>query len=102
MGASYTCASGKPLPNLGEKKCHAYFGDSGTARGMRMQVADVSRPLMSVSRAVDSGCRVVFDKNWSYIECRAEGPGTALAPLALGSMKSDGIVDAAIVIIKYP
>ena len=67
-GASYTCASGKPLPNLGEKKCLAYFGDSPTARGLRMQVADISRPLLSVSRAVDSGCRVVFDSQWSYIE----------------------------------
>ena len=78
MGASYTCASGKPLPNLGEKKCYAYFGDSGTARGMRMQVADVSRPLMSVSRAVDSGCRVVFDQNWSYIEDKATGERTSI------------------------
>jgi len=78
MGASYTCASGKPLPNLGEKRCDAYFGDSPTMRGLRMQVADISRPLLSVSRAVDSGCRVVFDQGWSYIEDKGTGEKTSL------------------------
>ena len=78
MGASYTCASGKPLPNLGEKRCDAYFGDSPTMRGLRMQVADISRPLLSVSRAVDSGCGVVFDQGWSYIEDKGIGEKTSL------------------------
>ena len=78
MGASYTCTSGKPLPNLGERLCFAYFSDSSTARGLRMQIADVSKPLMSVSRAVDSGCRVIFDKDWSYIEDKATGERTTV------------------------
>ena len=77
-GASYTCASGKPLPNLGEKKCLAYFSNSNTARGLRMQVEDVSKPLMSVSRAVDSGCRIVYDQNWSFIEDKATGERTTI------------------------
>ena len=51
--ASYTCASCKPLPNRGVKRCLAYFSDSGTARGLRMQVADINRPCLSVSRAVE-------------------------------------------------
>ena len=43
-----------------------------------MQVADVSKPLMSVSRAVDSGCRVVFDRDWSFIEDKATGEKTSI------------------------
>ena len=33
-----------------------------------MQVADVNRALLSVSRAIDGGNRVVFDKDWCFIE----------------------------------
>ena len=43
-----------------------------------MQVADISRPLLSVSRAVDSGCRVVFDEDWSYIEDKMSGERTSI------------------------
>ena len=43
-----------------------------------MQVADVNRALLSVSKSVDAGNREVFDCDWSYIEDRQTGERTTL------------------------
>ena len=78
QGVKYTCANGKKLPNLGEKKMIMSVDDTGMEHRITMQVADVSRPLMSVSRAVDSGNKVVFDDKWSYIENKRTGLRTTI------------------------
>ena len=36
-------------------------------------VADVNRPLLSVTRSLDAGNRVLFDREWLYIEDRQTG-----------------------------
>ena len=43
-----------------------------------MQVADVNRALLSVSKSVDAGNRVVFDSDWSHIGDRQTGERTTL------------------------
>ena len=46
--------------------------------GLTMQVAEVNRPLLSVSKCVDGGNKVVFDGDWSYIEDKRTGERTTL------------------------
>ena len=77
-GVRYTCAGGKKLPNLGEKRCMLTTEETGTVRGLTMQVANVQKALMSVSKAVDAGNRVVFDTDWSYIQDKRTGERTTI------------------------
>ena len=78
QGVRYTCAGGRKIPNLGEKKCVMMTTESNAERRLTIQVADVNRALLSVSKAVDGGNRVVFDHDWSYIEDRNTGERTTL------------------------
>ena len=78
QGVKYTCAGGKKLPNLGEKKCLMSTTEDTAEHRLTMQVADVNRALLSVSKAVDGGNRVVFDKDWSFIEDRRTGLRTTI------------------------
>ena len=77
-GVRYTCAGGKKLPNLGEKRCMLTTEETGTVRGLTMQVANVHKALMSVSKAVDAGIRVVFYTDWSYIQDKRTGERTTI------------------------
>ena len=78
IGRKYTCAGGKPLYNLGEKRCVLASNNDATEHNLTLQVADVTRALLSVSKAVDGGNRVVFDQDWSYIEDRRTGKRTTI------------------------
>ena len=78
QGVRYTCANGKKLNNLGEKQCLMANGENATQRNLTLQVAEVNRALLSVSRAVDNGNRVVFDEGWSYIEDKRTKERTTL------------------------
>ena len=70
-GVRYQVANGVMIDNLGEKR---FMGTSveGIARGLIAQVADVNKALLSVSRLVKGGHRVVFDEE-SYIEDKQSG-----------------------------
>ena len=67
MGQTYTAACGSPLPNLGEQ-----ILDIATEEGMeakvKFQMAEVTRPLCSVSKICDRGHRVVFELGGGCIE----------------------------------
>ena len=71
-GVQYEVASGELIPNLGEKRFEA-VNDAGVIRGMTAQVCDVSRALLSVKKAVQSGNRVVFEPEGGYIEDLSTG-----------------------------
>ena len=45
---------------------------------MRMTVADVGKVLMSVAKVCESGYRVVFDEDGSYMEEKRSGQRTKL------------------------
>ena len=47
--------------------------DEGLARKMTAQVCDVNKALLSVSKAVRQGNRVIFDDKESYIENKSTG-----------------------------
>ena len=63
----YTTADGVEIPNLGEKKFKA-ISQENVVRSITAQVCDVNKGLLSVSKIVGAGSRVVFDPNGSYIE----------------------------------
>ena len=58
-GVTYEIADGTEIPNLGEKLMPIMTAD-GTTRGMRAQVADVSKPLQAVRSLIRTGHVVVF------------------------------------------
>ena len=57
-GVFYTAANGGKIFNLGEQQVPVAFG--GVRTMALFQVADVSRPLMSVARICEMGNRVIF------------------------------------------
>ena len=69
QGVKYEVANGIRIPNMGEKK---FFGISGEGfhRQMKAQVCGINKGLLSVSKLVEKGNRVIFDSEGSYIEDR--------------------------------
>ena len=71
-GVTYEVANGIRIPNLGEIKFIG-FSHEGCERGLTAQVCDVNEALLSVSRMVKTGHRVVFDEDESYVEDKIMG-----------------------------
>ena len=65
-GVKYVAADGAKLPNLGQMVV-AFENGVGTAGKILFQVANITKPLVSVSKLIDDGHQVVFDKRASYI-----------------------------------
>ena len=70
-GVRYEIADGNEIPNLGEKLLPIMTRE-GTWRSLKVEVADISRPLQSVRSLIKTGHRVVFgggdNGNFHYIE----------------------------------
>ena len=85
-GVTYEVANGEEIPNLGEKLMPVVTAE-GTWRGLRAQVADVSKALQSVRTLVQAGHMVVFgggdDGDGNYIVNKVTGEMT--------SVKDDGV-----------
>lgn len=71
-GRNFTTATGAPIKNLGEQELHIVT-DNGLDTTVLFQLADVSRPLMSVSAICDKGNRVIFGKSGGVIQNIATG-----------------------------
>ena len=54
-GVEYEVASGLCIPNLGERHCEVFTEQGASALLMHFQVADVHKPLLSLSNAADMG-----------------------------------------------
>ena len=65
-GLVYASATGEEIANLGEVFLPMMTKEN-TKRSMKMQVAEVSRPLASVKRICEAGHVVVFDEDGSFI-----------------------------------
>ena len=72
QGVEYEIANGVRIPNLGEKTFRAISREQ-VVRNITAQVCDVNKGLLSVSKVVGAGSRVVFDPDGSYIEGRQTG-----------------------------
>ena len=76
-GVQYEVANGERIPNEGEKRFQAWT-EEGQEKRMVMQVCEVNQGLLSVSKAVAAGNRIIFDKEGSYIVSKASGKATKL------------------------
>ena len=72
-GTKYEVASGKSVPNLGERHCEVFCEGAAGSMMMHFQVADIHRPLLSLSRAADQGFRSHLDKNGGWLEDTKSG-----------------------------
>jgi hypothetical protein len=77
-GQTYLSASGDKLPNLGEKRFDIVTSEGNWAQAT-FQVAQVTRPLCSVSKMCDKGNRVVFELEGGYAQNIATGMKTKFA-----------------------
>ena len=59
-------ANGEPLPNLGEKLVESVDKD-GNQLATKYQIAEVTRPLNSISEICDNNSRVVFARGGGFI-----------------------------------
>ena len=64
----YEVASGKTIPNLGKRHCEVYAEGYDCPLLMHFQVADVHRPLLSLSKAADMGFGSYLDQNGGWLE----------------------------------
>ena len=76
-GLNYMSATGDPIPNLGEQVL-PLLTNEGSLRSMSFQAAPVDRALGSAKRMCQSGHRVVFDEEGSYVMNKHTGEITAL------------------------
>ena len=77
-GVKYEVANGEQIPNEGEKKFNAAT-EEGITKQVTLQVCDVNQGLLSVSKVVKAGNRVVFDDGGnSFIENKKNGEKTWL------------------------
>lgn len=60
-GQKYTVADGKEIPNMGERNLQASSED-GSGLDMAYQVAEVTRPLTSISDTCDKGNLAIFGR----------------------------------------
>ena len=75
-GASENVISERMAPQFEDVKVRTKEGHKCV---MKMQVTDVQKPLMSVSRICDAGHRVVFLRDGGYIEHEKTGQRTEFA-----------------------
>ena len=71
-GLNYVAANGGRMPNLGEKNVNFRTKD-GRSSNITFQVTSARKPLVSVSRIVQKGNKVIFAPGNSYIENMASG-----------------------------
>ena len=89
-GRGFVAANGDRIPNLGEVTLNLLMaGDTKLKVCSKFQVANVSRPLYSVSKIAESGCDVTFGKTQATI--RRDGAVLAVfhrqGGLYIGKMK---------------
>ena len=66
-GVACAVAKGVRILNLGEKR-FVGISKEGVQKGLTCQICDVNRPLLSVSKIVSAGHKVVFSRAGSWIE----------------------------------
>ena len=58
----YEVADGNTIPNLGERRCIMWTDGAAEARQLNLQVADVRKALVSLSRCADMGSESRFGR----------------------------------------
>ena len=55
QGMEYELATGESIPNLEEKRCEMWTEEASAPKTISMQVVDVHKALLSLSRCADMG-----------------------------------------------
>ena len=66
MGLHYVAADGTRIPNVGQQLVKFMTVD-GTWCELMFQLAAINKPLVSVSKLIEQGYKVIFDEDKSYI-----------------------------------
>ena len=74
-GMEYEVASGKSIPNLGERRCLVWMENATEVKRMNMQVADVQKGLFRLSRCADLGFEGRFGRIAACSHLRAHWRG---------------------------
>ena len=72
-GMEYEVANGESIPNLGERRCLVWTEGATEAKKMNMQVADVHKGLLSLSRCADMGFEGRFGRRAGALICEKTG-----------------------------
>ena len=72
-GMEYEIANGDSIPNLGEKRCELCTEGSSHSKAIAMQVADVHKALLSLSRCADMGFESRFGSHFGCLLDTATG-----------------------------
>jgi hypothetical protein len=77
-GMEYEIANGEAIPNLGERHCQLWTEGSNSPKQITVQVADVHKPLLSLSRCADMGFESRFG---SKVGCLIDTESGEVIPL---------------------
>ena len=72
-GMEYEVANGASIPNLGERRCLVWTEGATEVKRMNMQVADVHKGLLSLSRCADLGFEGRFGRHAGALICEKTG-----------------------------
>ena len=70
-GMNYEVANGQLIPNLGERRCEIITPGSKRHKSITFQVADVHKPLLSVSSVASMGYECILNKDGGWLINRA-------------------------------
>ena len=73
IGTQYEVANGGVISNLGEKRCVLRTGPGSPEMLMTFQVVEVHKPLLAVSKIVEAGNSVCFEKEDPHIKLKGGG-----------------------------
>ena len=80
-GQTYATASKEKLPNLGQQHLQACT-EEGEYTEVLFQIADVSKPLVSVSAICEKGNRVIFGRSGGIVQNLRTGSETPFRRLS--------------------
>ena len=83
-GMEYEVANGQSIPNLGERQCLVWTEGASQAKKMNMQVADVHKGLLSLSRCADMGFESRLGRRAGALIC--ENTGEAISLIRNGNL----------------
>ena len=77
-GVEYEVANGQVIPNLGERRCQVMTFGSMITKNITFQVADVHKPLLSISQCADLGYECQLGKSGGFLIDGVTGERIAL------------------------
>ena len=72
-GVEYEVANGESIPNLGERRCEVMTPGSPTAKRITFQIAEVHKPLLSITACSDMGFDCYLGKEGGSLRDRISG-----------------------------